>query len=257
MKNQIKNIHYNSKEELYKAIKTLIGKVANTGNYNLFLHKAYDFNENGEFGKIITPRNNMQNILQTGLNLKKYSSLQQTSVYKGDLNIHKADDILNYDYPWVVSEQVIVIIALPFYVPINNKNADFSTPIFPYGAYSWNRNDNRNQYTMAFDALDYLQVPKEFILGAIVTNLPIEDEQTFIERGNKYELYLNENHISLMTKQQQEEFLKPIGLKIQQMFNINDTDAEYDISSKITKGLIEKDKINYYRGSYEEDFDFD
>ena len=257
MKNVIKTVQYDSKKELYETIKNLISKVSNTGDYNLFLHKAYDFNENGKFGTTITPKNNMKSILETGLNLKKYSSIQQTSVYKGDLNIHKADDILNYDYPWNVKEQVIVIIAIPFYIPIHNRYVDFSTPIFPFGVYSWDRNDNRNQYTMAFDALDYLQVPKEFILGSIVTNLPDEDEQTFIERGNKYELYLNTNHISLMTKQQQKEYLKPIGLKIQQMFNIEETDEEYDIISKISKGLIEKDKTNYNRGSYEEDFDFD
>ena len=41
------------------------------------------------------------------------------------------------------------------------------------------------------------------------------------------------------------------------MFNIKETDNELDISSKIANGIIEKDKVNYYRGSYEDDFDFD
>lgn len=257
MNNNIQKYQFNKKEDLYKAIQTLLSNVSSKGNYNLFLHKVYDFDEYGKTHTRITAKSNMKGIFETGLNLSKYSSIQQTSVYKGDLNEHKADDIINYNYPWHVDDQVVVIIAIPFYAPINNKKVDFSTPIFPFGEYNLFSRNDRSQYTMAFDALDYSKVPTEFILGSIVTNLPKESEESFISRNEAYEMYLNTNHISNKTKEQQEEFLKPIGLNIQKMFDIKSTDSELDVSLKIAKGIQEKNKINYNQGTYESDFDFD
>ena len=257
MENNIKNFVFNKKNELYETIKKLISKVSSTGDYNLFLHKAYDFDEEGKVGKDISSRSNMQSILATGLNLKKYSSIQQTTVYKGDLNINKADDIINYDYPWIVSEQVIVIVAMPFTTKINNLDIDFSTPIFPFGVFGANKTNMCSQYTMAYDALKYNTVQKEFILGAIVTNFPNEKEENFIQNGKTYELYLNLKHISFLNQEQQNEILKPISLKITRDFYISPNDDADAINTKIIRGIIQKDKVNYNQGTYESDFDFD
>ena len=252
-------IHYEfeNKSELYNILQQQLNKLCQNSSYNLYVHKAYDFDENGKYGARYTARNNTKSIIRNGLSLSKYSSIQQTAAYKGKADISKTDVILNYDYPWSVSEQAIVIVAIPKNIEINGYEIDFSTPQFTHADYESKRKDlTCNQYTMAYDALDYFFVHKEFVLGAIITNFPYQTEQDYLNQGKKYEIYLNENHFSKMTKQEQQLFLKPLTDDLIKKFNINSNDNSTEIIDKITKGLIEKDKVNYRQGTVDYDFDF-
>lgn len=251
----VTHLNFDKKSKLFDYLKNYLGDVSKQNDYNLFVHKAYDFNEYGRIES--SSRNNMKNIIVNGLNLSKYSSIQQTTVYKGDLNSNKADDILNYDYPWSVSEQVIVIVAIPTSLKINKNDIDFSTPVFSFAEYNTRKDSTKNQYTMAYDALNYTSVHKEFILGAIVTNFPNQSEENYLKNGKNYEFYINENHYSKLSEKDQLNFMQNIADRMYTTFKLDPKDDKENIEIKVMKGIIEKDKVNYNQGSYASDFDFD
>ena len=250
-------IEFRTKKELKQMLEFVMHNVAKSGEYNLYLHKVYDFDEDGRTWNNRTCRSNMFGILKDGLSKTKYSSIHQTSVFSGTLSQDSADKILNYNYPWPTTEQIVVIIAIPKNININGFETNFSTPQFNFSEYDMMRYDHtKSQYTMPYDALKTSFIDVPFIVGSIVTNLPTETEEEF-ERYGKYQLFLNQNHIWKQSEDEKDLIMKPLADKVIAKFDIVETDDKETIDQKIHNGIIEMDKVDFNEGSYRSDYDFD
>ena len=228
------------------------------GDYNLYLHKIYDFDENGRQRLDTRARNNMYSILKTGLSKSKYSSLLQTATFAGELNSEKTSTAVNYDYPWNVTEQIVVVLGLPRYVEIYGKKIDFSTPRFGHAEYGNGIKDHQvGQYTTPFDALKLFSVPTEFIVGAFVTKFPHETHEDFMARGGEYELITNEKHISNLSEEEQEKIMAPYVDRMITLFDLKEEDTEEEMNLKVYNKLIEMDQVNFNAGTAADDFDID
>ena len=250
-------IEFYKKKELRQMLEFVMHSISKTGEYNLFLHKVYDFDEDGKMWKNITCRSNMFGILESGLNKGKYSSIKQTSVFSGELKEDSVDKILAYDYPWPTSEHIVVIIAIPKNITINGIETNFSTPTFKFSEYDMFRVDHtKSQYTMPYDTLKTTSVELPFIVGSIITNMPNEKEEDF-ERHSKYQLYLNPNHLWKQSDAERNAYMKPLIDKVVSNSGIVETDGKEEIDQKIHDGIIKLDKVDFNEGRYCSDYDFD
>lgn len=262
MQNQYKDhiVKYNpaNKQQLGEYIRAVMKGVEDDGEYCLYVHKVYDigFNDRKAFGD--SARSNMDSILDSGLNTYRYTSLLKTAKFLGDATESKSEDVLNYTYPWYVNEHIVVFMAIPKTIKINGYDINFSEPEFNIRPHEEKRDDFTNcQFAMLFDALRLLHVQPEFIAGAYVSHLPTESEESFENRGGKYELYLNENFICAQDLLKKENIMKPIQEKVVKEFRIDTTDSKDIILKKIYDGIRAKDSQDLKKGSYDEDFDFD
>lgn len=255
----LKQSEFFTKAALHAELGRVLGSVMSTGEYSVYLHKVYDFDSEGKRYGDICARTNFNGIMERGLSLSKYSSLQQTSVYHGDMDKDTVNDVLAYNYPWPTTEHIVLILALPKNIDVYGKNINFSTPIFRFAEYGIMGDDRgeKNQYTMAFDGLRYYSVDTPLILGAIVTHLPTETEEDFAARGGKYELILNMDHISQVPLDIKEETMGPIRERMVQKFGLESTDTEEEMEGKVRSSLIEQDKYNAMAGTHDDFYDFD
>lgn len=242
---------FDSKQALYASLKKHISQIPNYSEYNLYLHKVYDFDEYGKSNPNVTVEKNMMGIFKEGFRLSRYKSLNFTAVHAGDLSPFKTDTIINYDYPWKVDKQAVVIIAMPKTTVINGEQINLSTPIF----YS----DAGNKPMSAFDGVKFDTLPKEYVLGSIVTNLNNELEADYLNAGNKYEFYINNKHISLMDKEEQKASFDKINSALINTYKLTNQDGKDDIRQKIFTTIKNSSNsgLNFRDGSYESDFDFD
>ena len=255
--NKLQPIEFAKKEQLKQMLEFVGHMVSKTGEYNLYLHKVYDFDENGRSWNGRTCRTNMFGIFKYGLSKSKYSSVQQTSVFSGIFDESSADKVLNYNYPWPTTEQIILIMAIPKNVKINGFDVNFSTPIYKFAEFDAMRYDHsKSQYTMPYDALKQHSVDLPFIVGSIVTHLPTETPEEF-EKYAKYEMYINPTHISRVSENEREQYLSELSNQVITKFGIVETDDEKAIDQKIHSVIEDMDKTNFNEGSYSSDYDFD
>ena len=255
----LKQSEFFTKVALHAELSRVLESVMATGEYSVYLHKVYDFDSEGKRYGNICARSNFNSIMEKGLSLSKYSSIQQTSVYHGDMDAETAIEAINYNYPWPTTEQIVVILALPKNIDVYGKDVNFSTPVFRFAEYGimGDARDQKNQFTMAFDGLRYYNVDTPLILGAIVTHLPTETEEDFAARGGKYELILNMDHISQVPLDVKEETMGPIRERMVQKFGLESTDTEEEMEEKVKSTLIEQDQYNAMAGTHDDFYDFD
>lgn len=255
----LKHDEFSTKIALHAHLSKLLGDVMKTGGYSVYLHKVYDFDADGKRYGNICARTNLNGIFEYGLSMRKYSSIQQTSIYHGDMDENSATDILKYDYPWPTTEQIVVILAIPNTIDVYGKDVNLSTPIFRFAEYGI-MGDNReikNQYTMAYDGLRYYAVDTPLILGAIVTHLPTETEGDFEARGGKYEMILNMDHISQVSVEKREETLGAIRQRMATTYGLEADDTAEEMDQKVHDTLVEKDMYNAMAGTHDDFYDFD
>ena len=241
-----KHMEFDSKAVLRFELGKILSQVADLGDYNLYVHKIYDFDE---WGKNINNQNtvlkNMEGIIKSGLSISKYPSMTDTSSHIGIISPDKVDDILNYDYPWPVPQQAIVILAVPKYIDINGEKIDFTTPEYS------------GQYKHAYDQCDFNAIHTAFTLGTVIVNRPDQTEEQFLTEGNKYQLYLNQKHYSILKSEEQLEVMGPIKDRVEKNNGILDTDNKQQIEGKIRRGIIEKNREDYNLHTHAGFWDFD
>ena len=155
-------------------------------------------------------------ILKDGLDISKYPTIQETTKYKGELDPGKTEMIVNHDFSWPVPEQIIVMIAIPKNIKINNEDINLSVPEYKYGDYSYGGRDpksGRSQYTQLYDLCEFHYIHKAFTLGAIVTHQPDESKLDFYKRGGKYELFKNTEFFGFLPQERQNAVMDEIAKK--------------------------------------------
>ena len=255
----LKSEEFDTKWALHAHLRRVLDGVMANGEYSVYLHKVYDFDSEGKRYGNICARSNLNGIMERGLSMGKYSSIQQTSVYHGDMDGGTAADIIGYDYPWPTTEQIVVILAIPKNIDVYGKDVNLSTPIFRFSEYGimGDHRGDRNQYTMAYDGLRYYSVDTALILGAVVTHLPTETEADFEARGGKYEMMLNIDHVSQVDMEKREETIAPMREKMVQEFKLDADDTVEEMEEKVRTTLIEKDMYNAMAGTHDDFYDFD
>ena len=255
----LKHSEFDTKIALRAQLNKLFSEITAIGDYNLYLHKVYDFDSEGKRYGNICARTNFNGIMERGLNLNKYSTLQQTSVFHGPIDGESANDVIKYDYPWPTTEHIVVILAIPATMDIGGKAVNLSTPIFRFAEYGIMGEDRgiKNQFPAPFDALRYYSVDTSLILGAIVTHLPTETEADFEARGGKYELILNTDHITQVDEATRETVLEPIRARMITTFGLDESESADDMANKHRPTMVEMDKYNAMAGTHDDFYDFD
>ncbi len=257
-------------EQVYQKNNTL--HIATT-DYTCSLHKLFCMS--GSNDRRSMDRNERQDafaIMESGKLYVDYSSLESTAYFMGDLNAGRTKDILTYNYgtAYSVNERYMIVLALPKNIQVDGKNLPFSVPVMPFSQAS-SLSSKNCQYTTVYDVnrkdLFMHDVPSEFILGVVHTNLgydgnfftkrsvQAESEQKFLSRGNKYELWINENHISFKSQEEQTEIMKLYVDNTRKNFDVTSTKQPVEIVKDGVKNY--ESEHNYYKGSYSDDFDFD